>query len=63
MTLASTAGNKKKAAAILDISRRTLYDKLKRHHLLKSRKNFKKFLVAHRVTFSLICAERWLRSV
>ena len=39
MTLASTAGNKKKAAAILDISRRTLYDKLKRHHLLKSRKN------------------------
>jgi DNA-binding NtrC family response regulator len=34
MTLASTAGNKKKAALTLGISRRTLYDKLKRHHLL-----------------------------
>ena len=34
MTLASAAGNKKKAALTLGISRRTLYDKLKRHHLL-----------------------------
>ncbi len=34
MTLASTAGNKKKAASILGISRRALYDKLKRHGLL-----------------------------
>ena len=34
MTLASAAGNKKKAASILGISRRALYDKLKRHKLL-----------------------------
>jgi DNA-binding NtrC family response regulator len=34
MTLTSTAGNKKRAAAILGISRRALYDKLKRHRLL-----------------------------
>ena len=34
MTLASAAGNKKKAASILGISRRALYDKLKRHRLL-----------------------------
>jgi len=33
MTLASAAGNKKKAASILGISRRALYDKLKRHGL------------------------------
>jgi DNA-binding NtrC family response regulator len=31
MTLASTAGNKKEAAAILGISRRALYDKLKKY--------------------------------
>jgi transcriptional regulator with PAS, ATPase and Fis domain len=34
MTLASSAGNKKKTASILGISRRALYDKLKRHKLL-----------------------------
>ena len=33
MTLASTKGNKKRAASTLGISRRTLYDKLKRHNL------------------------------
>ena len=33
MTLASAAGNKKKTASILGISRRALYDKLKRHKL------------------------------
>jgi DNA-binding NtrC family response regulator len=34
MTLASTKGNKKEAAQILGISRRALYDKLKKHGLL-----------------------------
>jgi transcriptional regulator with PAS, ATPase and Fis domain len=34
MTLASVSGNKKKAASILRISRRALYNKLKRHGLL-----------------------------
>ena len=34
MTLASTKGNKKQAAQILAISRRALYDKLKKHGLL-----------------------------
>ncbi len=34
MTLASTGGNKKKAASVLRISRRALYNKLKRHELL-----------------------------
>lgn len=34
MTLASTQGNKKEAARILGISRRALYDKLKKHGLL-----------------------------
>ncbi len=34
MTLASTGGNKKKAASMLRISRRALYNKLKRHELL-----------------------------
>jgi transcriptional regulator with PAS, ATPase and Fis domain len=34
MTLASTRGNKKKAAATLGISRRALYNKLKKHRLL-----------------------------
>jgi len=34
MTLSSAAGNKKKAASILGISRRALYDKLRRHRLL-----------------------------
>lgn len=34
MTLASTGGNKKEAAAILGISRRALYNKLKRYGLL-----------------------------
>ena len=33
LTLASAGGNKKKTAAMLGISRRTLYDKLKKHHL------------------------------
>ena len=37
MTLASTGGNKKEAAAILGISRRALYNKLKRHGLLKEK--------------------------
>jgi two-component system NtrC family response regulator len=34
MTLGSTAGNKKEAAQQLGISRRALYDKLKKHGLL-----------------------------
>ena len=34
MTLASTRGNKKDAAQQLGISRRALYDKLKKHGLL-----------------------------
>jgi len=34
MTLESTGGNKKEAAGILGISRRALYNKLKRHGLL-----------------------------
>lgn len=34
MTLATTGGNKQKSAAMLGISRRTLYNKLKRHRLL-----------------------------
>ncbi len=33
LTLASVGGNKKKTASTLGISRRTLYDKLKKHHL------------------------------
>jgi DNA-binding NtrC family response regulator len=34
MTLTATHGNKKEAAQQLGISRRALYDKLKRHGLL-----------------------------
>jgi DNA-binding NtrC family response regulator len=34
MTLASTGGNKKEAASVLGISRRALYNKLKKHGLL-----------------------------
>jgi DNA-binding NtrC family response regulator len=34
MTLTSVSGNKMKAASILGISRRALYNKLKRHGLL-----------------------------
>jgi DNA-binding NtrC family response regulator len=34
MTLATTGGNKQKSAAMLGISRRTLYNKLKRHGLV-----------------------------
>jgi DNA-binding NtrC family response regulator len=34
MTLAATSGNKKEAAQKLGISRRALYDKLKKHGLL-----------------------------
>jgi two-component system NtrC family response regulator len=34
MTLGSTTGNKKEAAQQLGISRRALYDKLKKHGLL-----------------------------
>ena len=34
MTLDSVAGNKAKAAAILKISRHTLYDKLKKYGVL-----------------------------
>jgi DNA-binding NtrC family response regulator len=34
MTLASTGGNKKEAAGVLGISRRALYNKLKRHGLI-----------------------------
>jgi DNA-binding NtrC family response regulator len=34
LTLSSVAGNKAKAASILRISRRALYNKLKRHGLL-----------------------------
>jgi two-component system response regulator HydG len=35
MTLASTHGNKKEAAQKLAISRRTLYDKLRKHRILQ----------------------------
>jgi DNA-binding NtrC family response regulator len=34
MTLTATQGNKKEAAQQLGISRRALYDKLKKHELL-----------------------------
>jgi DNA-binding protein Fis len=34
MTLATAGGNKQKCAVMLGISRRTLYNKLKRHGLL-----------------------------
>jgi DNA-binding NtrC family response regulator len=34
VTLASTKGNKKEAAQTLGVSRRALYDKLKKHGLL-----------------------------
>jgi DNA-binding NtrC family response regulator len=34
MTLAATQGNKKETAQKLGISRRALYDKLKKHRLL-----------------------------
>jgi transcriptional regulator of acetoin/glycerol metabolism len=34
MTLSATKGNKKEAAQKLGISRRALYDKLKKHALL-----------------------------
>jgi two-component system response regulator HydG len=36
MTLDSVAGNKAKAAAILKISRHTLYDKLKKYGVLQN---------------------------
>jgi DNA-binding protein Fis len=34
MTVASVAGNKLKAAEIMGVSRRALYNKLKRHGLM-----------------------------